>query len=347
MTSVIVPIYNQERHLRKCLKSILSQSYSDLEVILVNDGSTDHSLQIAQDYASKDNRISIINKKNEGVAFARRDGHSIAKGKYIMFVDSDDYLPKNAVSYLHEIIERENVDIVIGQTKRKIGFFLKNYSPCPSNMINTKIALPGLWDNYYISYFGINILPVSMWGKIYRKSTIDKALKETDLFSKEIGNIGEDEFFNLKLHPFLNNIYITDETVYIYRFGGITCKYNPRLNELLTFSDIRLELLDHYNYSKGYGPLFTEYRNYLFSEISQRIEYLHQEEKDITTFLYSEFQNRKTFIRMALYYEKRECSNNTRLILSKDYHGIYTLIKDRLNKHKNRRFLKRLITEII
>src|SRR5699024_165398 len=90
--SIIVPIYNSEKRLGRCLNSIINQSYKNIEIILVNDGSTDTSLEICNEFKKKDSRVKVINKENEGVALARNDGLLVATGDYIAFVDSDDYL---------------------------------------------------------------------------------------------------------------------------------------------------------------------------------------------------------------------------------------------------------------
>ena len=91
--SVIVPVYNTEKYLRECLDSVINQTLKDIEIICINDGSTDRSLDILKEYALKDNRIKIIDKKNEGVAAARNDGIRIANGEFVCFMDSDDYYP--------------------------------------------------------------------------------------------------------------------------------------------------------------------------------------------------------------------------------------------------------------
>ena len=94
IVSIIVPIYNTEKYLRKCVDSILKQTYENLEVILVNDGSPDNSLEICREYERLDSRVKVINKKNGGLSSARNAGLEICTGKYITFVDSDDYLKK-------------------------------------------------------------------------------------------------------------------------------------------------------------------------------------------------------------------------------------------------------------
>ena len=93
--SIIIPIYNAERHLEKCLKSVIEQTYKNLEIILVNDGSTDMSKKICEEYQKKDLRIVLLNQSNMGPAETRNRGLSIATGEYISFIDSDDYIDKD------------------------------------------------------------------------------------------------------------------------------------------------------------------------------------------------------------------------------------------------------------
>ena len=95
LISIIVPVYNVEKYLERCLDSILSQTFSDFELILVNDGSTDHSLEICRSYAEKDERILLIDQENRGLSAARNAGIAVAKGEYLGFVDSDDYIAQN------------------------------------------------------------------------------------------------------------------------------------------------------------------------------------------------------------------------------------------------------------
>ena len=109
--SIIVPIYNAEKYLNKCIDSIINQSKKELEIILINDGSTDNSENIIKKYDDK--RIKYFKNKNQGIGKTRNFGIKKATGKYIMFLDSDDYLDKDACKYLFNKIEKENLDIVV------------------------------------------------------------------------------------------------------------------------------------------------------------------------------------------------------------------------------------------
>ena len=112
IVSVIVPVYNTEKYMRRCLESILSQTYTDLEVILVDDGSTDKSGKICDEYAQKDTRVKVIHKKNEGVSKARIEGYSQSTGDYIVFVDSDDFIADSIIEVLLSTLQKEQVDLV-------------------------------------------------------------------------------------------------------------------------------------------------------------------------------------------------------------------------------------------
>ena len=117
--SVILPVYNVEKYLGECLDSIINQTLKDIEVICVNDGSTDNSLSILKEYASKDTRIKIIDKENEGQGYARKVGLENAIGKYILFCDSDDYYADlTAFEELYNYIEKVNVDVVLFESIR-------------------------------------------------------------------------------------------------------------------------------------------------------------------------------------------------------------------------------------
>ena len=134
--SIIVPVYNTAEYLPQCLDSIINQTFRDIEIICVNDGSTDNSLEILKSYAEKDGRIRIINKANGGLVSARKAGATVAQSEYIAFVDSDDWLELNALECMYDAMKREKVDCVMcnhyaddGNKSRKVahGFAAGRY----------------------------------------------------------------------------------------------------------------------------------------------------------------------------------------------------------------------------
>ena len=111
--SIIIPVYNVEKYIPVCLESIINQPFKDLEIICVNDGSSDNSLSVLQSYKEKDNRITIIDKKNEGSGVARNTALAIAKGDYVYFVDGDDWLEDNALEKVVSKADELDTDILI------------------------------------------------------------------------------------------------------------------------------------------------------------------------------------------------------------------------------------------
>lgn len=113
MISVIVPVYNVEKYIRKCIESIIKQTYHNLEIILVDDGSTDNSGMICDDYAKRDKRIQVIHKKNEGLSDARNSGIKICKGDYIGFIDGDDWIAKDMYEFLYQTLTKYHADVAV------------------------------------------------------------------------------------------------------------------------------------------------------------------------------------------------------------------------------------------
>ena len=225
MVSIILPIYNKEKELKQCLESILTQTYKDIEIILVNDGSKDSSKDICERFLEKDNRIKLINKKNEGVELARITGLENANGNYITFVDPDDWIPNNAVELLVKAIKRENADVSFGKYCRVMDKYALIRKEVKGNIYNNLVIEKAkLMNEYYGSFCGWGEFPVNMWAKLYKKSLIDS------VDYKAIGiSHGEDLCFNLQVLPHANKIASIPEIVYFYRWGGMTNKINKNL----------------------------------------------------------------------------------------------------------------------
>lgn len=247
--SIIVPVYNTARFLKKCINSIINQSFKEWELVIVNDASPDNSSEILSYFENKDKRIKIVNHpQNKGVDQSRFTGLEHATAQYVMFVDSDDWLNHNALQILYTKIEEEHADIVFGSMVRVIDNY-KILKSKPGNAYTSQnltgsICQPELFEKYYISYFGVNRLLVNVWAKLYRRSTIDKAqLKPT--FAK----MGEDLVFNMELHPFLEKIAFVTDAVYYYRFGGMTTKLNPLfLDNMKSQYLLKKECIEKFNY---------------------------------------------------------------------------------------------------
>ena len=323
--SIIIPSYNQKRYLKKCVHSICSQSYRNLEIIIVNDGSSDDTLLRAQKFAEDDARILVIDKENGGVASARREGLLAATGEYVAFVDNDDALPPLAIELMLGHAIDKDVDLVIGSVTKVLGIFNKrNIDGYLSFPYHCVVKQPELFKEHYAGFFGVPKFPVSMWGRLFRKSVIDKAMQETDLFPDEILRTGEDEYFNMKLFPYLQSMYRTDEAVYYYRYGGMVDNFNAHFPDLFKLSDYRLKLLDHYQYEAGYRSLFMEYMACYYYHAMQMIQFKKADKAGVMNYFKEEMENRELFPRFVEYFTKHPCQNEqVTMILNKDYEHMY------------------------
>ena len=175
-----------------------------------------------------------------------------------------------------------------------------------------------------------------MWGRLYRKSVIDLAYRNTELFSPDFRCMAGDEYFNMKLFPFLRSMYKTSETVYCYRYGGTVNSYNRFFPEVFRLSDVRLKLLDDYNYSCGYDPLFEEYVNCFFYQAQQLIEFKQTDKAGVIAYFKDELNKRELLPRLKSWY-KRKGSNDIGidLINNCDYEGMYDYAYNLVKKRRS------------
>lgn len=211
--SVIVPVYNGEEYLRRCLDSIVKQTYKELEIILVNDGSKDNSLKIMEEYAKKDKRIIIIDKKNEGVSVARNTGIKKATGKYVTFVDCDDYLDLDMINKLYKAIIKENVQIVRCNYKVHYRDNVKIDYGDLSRYANKLLDKDDISDDI------IKDILDGVFPCFVVLLMVDRELLlETDLFPKGIAMM-EDVVLYVDLLTRVENIYVLDKAMYNIEFN--------------------------------------------------------------------------------------------------------------------------------
>lgn len=340
MISVIIPIYNTEKYLSQCVNSILSQSYKDLEIILVNDASTDGSLYICQSVSNHNKFIKIINKSlNEGVDKARFSGLAIAKGKYVTFIDADDWLENSEIlSIMYQKAEETGADYVEMGMQRVMDRH-KWIKKTGINPITGFIQQPELFEKYYMSFFGYNIISINMAGKLYRKSTIDKAnIKPSGIC------MGEDLLFNLKLFPYLKSIYILDTIGYNYRFGGMTSKYNKHLYpDLKYLYKLKEDLIDKYQYFKARDYIRIEMKNVLRSDICQQIIFKTGSVQEIKEKLSKELED-PIWNQVMQIKEHPQYNDDPFLkaIASKDVTTIYNSCLSEVKQNRLKRNLKKI-----
>lgn len=204
LISVIIPVYKTADYLPRCIESVLAQTYSNLEVLLVDDGSPDNSGKICDEYSKKDNRIKVIHQKNQGVSVARNSGLRIAKGDYIGFVDSDDYISPNMYESLHNLIKETNADMAQCRYQKK---FLDGRTEPYKYIIDDKV----IFDNKKaISLLFEGPITFTGYNKLYSKQIIKNVFFPTNT------GMCEDLVFVYFALKQTNKIAITNEIYYNY-----------------------------------------------------------------------------------------------------------------------------------
>jgi glycosyltransferase involved in cell wall biosynthesis len=202
LVSVIIPVYNTEKYLRQCLDSVRSQTLQNIEIICINDGSTDNSLIILEEYQKTDARIKILNKKNQGVSKARNAGLEIAQGKYIGYIDSDDTIEPNFFQKLFETAEKYQAESVYSKLSQD-----QNFDQFPE-LIQREDILKKLLPQF---------LKEDKFNSVCNKIFLNKIIKEDKIvFPEDIKN-GEDAQFNIEFLVKAERISFLDYCGYIYR----------------------------------------------------------------------------------------------------------------------------------
>lgn len=217
--SIIIPVYNTEKYLKQCLDSIINQTFEDFECICVNDGSTDNSLTILQEYSKKDNRIKIINQKNSGSSVSRNNGIKQALGQYVSFIDADDWITDNYLEILYNKIIETDADIVRASFK----FYYQKNDICESAKIREihKIKNNTDIERLYKGYAGAFV-----WAKLYKKSLI----KDNNIYFYE-GKTAEDCPFSALVYLYAKKICFINDEIYFYRkqIEGVTANYQAQI----------------------------------------------------------------------------------------------------------------------
>ncbi len=257
--SIVIPVYNAEKYLNKCVNSIMDIEEFSYEVILVDDGSTDHSVELCDEFALNEN-INVIHKKNEGVSTARNVGIREAKGKYIIFVDSDDFIDSKILSEVMEKITDEDIAI------SGFNYFFSESNIIPNALLseahktdlkNNISNFYDEWDSKYIFY--------AIYGKVY----VNQIIKENNLLFEETYSILEDSIFVWRYLEHCDKIFTTKRNYYSYRQTpeeSLVKKYNPNaINALCSkyYNSIWvLQYLKFDNKTNYYVDLFNKVVEY-------------------------------------------------------------------------------------
>ncbi len=223
LISVIIPVFNVEKYICKCLDSVLSQTYTNLEIILIDDGSTDNSGKICDEYAKKDDRIKVIHKQDEGVSSARNAALKMCTGEYIGFVDSDDYIEKDMFEYLLGLIVSSKADVARCEIIGKNNLFIK------TEIIKSSDALERCLPNIYL------------WNMLFTSSVIENLVFDENVF------LGEDVKFCIEAFAQAKLIVCGREAKYHYCVNSQSLTKMPFNDKKLTYFKVNDFILKHCN----------------------------------------------------------------------------------------------------
>lgn len=256
--SVIIPVFNTMKYISQCLDSVLTQSLKDIEVICINDGSSDKSLEILNDYAAKDDRITVISQKNKGLSACRNTGVENSSAEYILFLDSDDYIEKDCLEKLYDISKSKSLDVLMfklinfdDETNEKSTY---NYFDMPflKRMVGENVFD---WRDVEKRLFDIS---VTAPGKLFRRDLIK------DIEFPE-GLIFEDNLFFTKVALKAKKMYFLDEYIYFRRIrnDSITNSYFKDFSDVITIYELMEEFLIKENkFDELHAQLYTrKYRD--------------------------------------------------------------------------------------
>ena len=294
--TVIVPVYNVENYLRKCLDSIIAQTYKNIEIIVVNDGSTDASGQICQEYTQIDNRIVYIEKENGGLSEARNVGLDKMTGSYVTFIDSDDWIEQDYIETLYKKIVEYQADIAVGNyysyNEDEETYYFHIYGDSYYEKVYDNISI---FENLYESQEMKSFALISAWGKLYKAKLFDYLR-----FDK--GKLGEDGYFNQKMYLSVNKVVYLNKGLYAYRqrSGSITKTWTEKwMHALVDAMSERITLLANMGY-----PLekhLAVYRQMLEVSLANG-----QASGLSDTATYKEFEMKRTLLNQLSIQEQKE-----------------------------------------
>lgn len=295
LVSIIVPCYNVEKFLNDCFESLQKQTYKNLEIIFVNDGSTDKTLAMLQSFCTKNNNAKLINQSNQGLSGARNTGLANANGEYVYFMDSDDFVSSNAIEIMLDNIKKYDCDFVCIQSK----WIKEKISVNNVKLKNEKKYSPKFYhgtDNIMSLYFARR-LNFTVWSKLYKMSILKTLPNFPNLFNVNT-KYCEDMEFNINYITKSNNIVVIPLKLYFYRQRKnslIHSKFNPsKLSVLYAFE--KAKTLDKTIYINA--PTYINSHHCVVAlELLFRIAKSNYNDAKSIALLYNDFQENKKYLR--------------------------------------------------
>ncbi len=279
--SIIIPVYNCEKYIEKCIDSVICQSFKDLEIILVDDGSSDKSGEICDEYLKKDSRVKAIYIKNQGPSVARNAGLDIAKGEYIGFIDSDDYIEKNMFEILYNNLLKYDCDISVCEVAEICDGENMKFSNSNNFMVlDIDEAMKLLISGKCLTMYAVN--------KLYKKSLFDNV-------RFPVGKLYEDSFTTPRVFAKANKVVYTPENLYYYvrtPMSITTSKFSTKDMDIIESGESILDFVKDDFPKLIYAAEFRYMWSYLYVLDRMVIDYVsceNKEYKKVTDFISKNF----------------------------------------------------------
>jgi glycosyltransferase involved in cell wall biosynthesis len=294
--SIIIPVYNVEQYLRQCLDSVVNQTLKDIEIICIDDGSSDSSLEILHEYSSKDSRIKIITQQHEGAGAARNKGLAVANGKYLSFLDSDDFFETDMLEQMYNCSEKYNTDIVICKSNTFDNGNIKEQNNIKDKLLPNKEVFSSLDIPKYAFQFHMGWC----WDKLYKTSFIrglgisfQNLKKHNDAFFSHISMI------NAK------RIYVLNKKLIYYRNNLSSSISQMKINEdeyIFLSKDFLEEIKKYLIENKIFGKFKQSYVNYCMFSVINHFKYLSFKEQNSLNQILGREKHKKNYFYLKRYY---------------------------------------------
>lgn len=263
LISIIVPVYNLEQYVSKCIKSILNQSYRNLEVILVDDGSTDSSLDVLQFYEQIDARILLLTQKNSGVSIARNNGLRHVTGEYVMFVDGDDWISADMVQYLYDLIQASDFDMAC------CGIVFEDEKTSQKRNVDSNFSPYVLRNKDILRAY---LRGIHLWSSSCARLYKTSFLKQHNLFFPEKQKIGEDGYFTLQLMTKATSVIVSGLPLYYALVREVSATRHAAV-EMAT--DVNIERFKEFIVAEGLWLVFhNDFKAWYVRAISSNLFHL-------------------------------------------------------------------------
>lgn len=349
---VLIPVYNVQKVVGQCLDSVINQTYKNWEMILVDDGSTDKSGKICDEYAEKDSRIRVIHQKNSGSSIARLNALKAiddTEDTYCMFCDSDDVIPKMAIELFLKTAEENNCTIVSGDFTKFSNFIKPDLGIDLKEPANLKIYKKDeIIDKLYCSCFGYDGITVSLVSKIYKTDFISGIFNEIEKWPHYFG---DDLYGTLRMLPKAECVATIDNTVYYYRYGGGTNRFmktfvddciflyheKKKYAEIYQLTDYRKKLIDveMKNLAQQYLVMCVRSKTYPHGGLDGEIEYI--------TSLPDFYGAACSIDEKMLGMDHSETAGFTQAFVDKNTSELKRIIRQKANERRLVRFIKNII----